>query len=237
MWRAPTGCVNTAGGGGGYPGKRRGADPSRRMLGPGWGAWEGRLLDAWTGAISVSGWNRPCPLASWAVTEWSGDAFPAPGGPRVPSSPAPAAAPFPFRSLAGRPTPTLQPGAREFGVFPQPRGGKGIPGLRGEACVLLGECPRSLGLETRIPGCGRTAQGPQLQRQPPPPPPAPPPWAERATRGAPSPPGGSGALLPEGMRRKAGRGARGCGPQGRGGLAPRPGAPGRGNSVHLSAPR
>lgn len=109
---------------------------------------------------------------------------------------------FPFCSPAGRPAPTLQPGAWEFGCFRGRGVGRvsGTPGGRLVCC--LGECPRRLGLETRVPGSGRTAQGPRLQRQPSPPLPRLP--AGRSKPGEPRAPGRLWSTDPGGMRRRRG---------------------------------
>lgn len=60
-------------------------------------------------------------------------------------------------------------------------------------------------------------------------------WAEQGSGGSPEPPGRLGSADLEGVQRNAG--PRGCEHRVTGGPAPRPGAPGRSGSVHLSAPR
>lgn len=179
-----------------------------------------------------------CTLASWAVTEWSdqgpGELFPARRGPPCPLLfPTPASTPFHF------PRPPSLPRAGELGMFPRPQGGKGIPVLRRQSWVVgWGESQR-LASRPRSQLVGGQRRGRRLQWEPPPPSPAPPHLAPGRSEGPgePQTPGRLGIAAREGVRRNAGRWAKECGHRVRGGLAPRPGASGRGASAQLSAPQ
>lgn len=210
-----------------------GPTPAAECRARGWGAWEGRLLMPGLGlSPSPDGTDR----VRWRLGRWLsglGALSQLQEDPASPS-PAPAAVPFPFRSPAGRPTPTLP--ARRLGVrgVSAAAGWEGDSGIRGEAVCCLGSVPgawawrpgsQAVGGRRRGRGCSASPL-PRLPRLP----------LGRSERpGEPQAPRRLRSADPGGDAAKGG--ARGCGPRGRGGLAPRSGAPGRGDSVHLSAPR